>query len=532
MIQRIVLYVALSICCSATTTLSAAASPQTVCQQILDRLFATNGNYKFSKPTLVLTAENRKVAAYMPARRTIYLDEKTYAICRELGRDSQSALAFIIGHELAHAYQSEVKGRRAQTNFLAYDRNYTADLRLEKVADIQGLLGAYLAGYGVLRSMPAVLEKIYEAYDLKGKNLPGYPTLAERQATTTEVLRIAEQLADLLEASNYLMAIGRQSVARTGYEYILQYYQGREIYNNLGIAYALSAQDFWDPQTDIYVYPLEADWHGKLDRANASRGQGGIDPDLQPLRLAFLQKAETAFRDAAALDPNYLPARTSVICVLNMMQRPADALHYYDTQVKKLMGGKKKVHNQDSELAELATGIAHALLPGVFHQTEAEAIFRRLENSQYVASALYGRQNRQVLLDEISDDLSPEFKLPDNFRQLVSQMQLGRTDGMERTKIDAGAGIYFLRERKSDSSTFVFANEQGNLVSLLRFQNRLAAGVTILDPQEDLGSSAYRNIIVARDGFYLKSPRDKIVLKLDAKGHVLEMLRYIEHGKG
>ena len=75
----------------------------------------------------------------------------------------------------------------------------------------------------------------------------------------------------------------------------------------------------------------------------------------------------------------------------------------------------------------------------------------------------------------------------------------------------------------------MFSNATGNLISLLRFPNRLAPDVTVLPPQEDLARSAYRNMVAAKDGFYLKSVRDNVVLKVDARGRVLEMVKYVEH---
>ncbi|MBK6929884.1 MAG: hypothetical protein IPH12_03115 [Saprospirales bacterium] len=507
-------------------------TPQTVAQGVLDHLYATNGNYRFKKPRLTISTENNKVAAFSPWKNAIILDQKAYEICRSFGRDSLSALAYILGHELVHAYQAELKSGRLQTNFLAYNRQYSADTRLEKVADVQGLFNAWLAGYQVLNVMPQVIERIYRDYGLTGKILPGYPTLDARKTTSGEVLAIAQDLCDVFEASSYLLVIGRYSLAGAGYEYIMQYYQGAEVQNNLGIAYVLSAQEFWNPQTDFFIYPIEADWHTKLARA-ASRGQDQLDPTLEPLRADFLEKAAARFRAVAGMNTGYLPARINLVCALNLMGRPAEALKYAEMNLLKHLGGRKKAKGQTPEMIELALGITYALLPGGVRKGEAEAIFKRLSGSGYPLSALYAQQNLQSLHGASANaNVRAELPLPQVFRQQISQMELGRTSGLERVALDAGQELFFAKKNdRSDLATFVFSNRRGNLVSLLRVQTGQQPDAAIVAPGEDLPASAYRNIMPARDGFYLKSPANKAVLKVDAKGRVLELVKYVEHGQ-
>lgn len=506
-----------------------AGTPQTVAQAVLDRLYATNGNYQFKKPGLVISPENKKVAAYSPWKNAIVLDEKTYRICQGFGRDSLSALAYILGHELVHAYQSQIKGQRMKTNFLAYDQGYNADIRTEKVADIQGVFNAYLAGYGVLKTMPAVIEKIYAEYGLKGKSLSGYPALEERKASCREVLEIAQNLCDIYESCSYLLTIGQTGLACSGYEYILRYYQGREIYNNLGVAYTLSARQFWNPQLDKYIYPVEADWFTKLSHIAEARGQEQTDHSVEPLRLAFLDKAIENFTAAARLDAGYLTARINTLCALNMKGNPVEALKYAELNLLKYTRGKKRRTGQEAEMIEIAIGITYALQPGHTRQNEADAIFSRLSNSGYVLSALYARENSQSLRGEPESRILTEIPLPESLRKVAGQMSLGRTEGMERIPMDEKTGIAFAQKSGAGSTTMVFSNQKGNLVSLMRFSNRMAPDATVLPPQEDLEHSAYRNIVAAKDGFYLKSPRDKVVLKVDARGRVLEMVKYIEH---
>ena len=117
-------------------------------QKILDDLYKAAGQYSFEKPSLELSVENRRVAAYVPAKNLITIDTKALGICESMGAEADNSLAFLIGHELAHAFQKEFRNNNHVTNFLAYDHHYHASHRTEKVADIQGAFTSYLAGYG------------------------------------------------------------------------------------------------------------------------------------------------------------------------------------------------------------------------------------------------------------------------------------------------------------------------------------------------------------------------------------------------
>lgn len=520
---------ALCVCFSAVLS---AATPQSVAQKVLDRLFATNGNYQFKKPKLAISTKNNKGGAvYEPWRNTIFLDQKTYDICRTFGPDSLSALAFILGHELVHAYQAGQKTGRGNSNFLAYTQNYGADVRLEKSADIQGLFNAQLSGFQAIRIMPEVIEAVYNSYGLAGKNLPGYPSLRERKASASEVRAIAQNLLDIFTASNYLAVIGKYQLAIAGYEHILQYYQGIELYNNLGVTNVLLAQQYWNPRTDKFIYPLEVDWYTKITQA-ISRGEQSLDPALEPFRLDCLDKAAKNFRTAARLNPRYLPAHTNLVSALNLMGNPVEALKHAELHLLKHVRGKKKYKGpkQDLEMAEIALGITYALYPGGMRKKDAESLFQRLSGSYYVASALYARQNLNSLHHTQSENVLSNLTLPDAFRQTLAAMQLGRTSDLERQALDANSTVFFAKKRDIESATYVLANDRGaSLVSFLRFQNRHLKGVQVLSGNQDLSAVAYRNLLAARDGFYLHAKADHAILKLDAKGGVLEMVKYVVH---
>ncbi len=506
-----------------------AETPQAVAQAVLDKLYRTNGNYNIKKPKLRISKENTKVAAYYPWDNTIVMDQKAYQLCRELGRDSLAALAYIIGHELVHAFQGEIKGKRLKTNFLAYDRLYRAELRLEKTADIQGIFNAWLAGYEVIRAVPNIIDRVYNSYDLKNKQLQGYPSLAERKMSGQEVLDIVGNLIHTFEACNYLLAAGETNLAITGYEYILQYYQGIEIYNNLGLAAALNAQRFWDPDTDKFVYPFEADWYNKLSLNASTRGQEVIDPVQAPLRVYFLEKAIKYFGDATRIDPNFTAAHLNTVCALNMLNRPESAKRYYDTHLAKTLKNKQKKAKQEAEMIEIAHAITLALWSGGSKKTEATAIFERIRTNGQLLPAAYAKLNQNVMKGESDDIPTNSLPLPETFRALIARMELGRSSDLKNILMDEKTRVKLGTKESQNAKTMVFSNDQGNLFSMIRFVNKSAADASILADWKNFSQAVYHNVITAKNGFYLKSERDRAILKVDERGRVLEMVKYYVH---
>ena len=508
--------------------LNARTAPPPAVQRLFDQLYDVNGITRVKKPALSMSSENVKVAAYYPSKNIVYLDEKAWDICRSMGRDSLAALAFIFGHELAHAFQTDIRDRHLKTNFLAYDRNFSGDIRTEKTADVQGVFNAWLAGYDVVKVMPVILDKIYDAYGLKGKNLPGYPSLDERQKSCAEVQKLAENLLDLFESANYLMSIGQPNLAITSYEHILQWYQGREVWNNLGIASCLAAQAYWVPDADKFVYPLEADWAGKLAQA-AARGEqsGGGDALLQPLRKALLDRADEAFTEAGKADPGYLTAAINRVSVLNMLGKPTQALIFFDKNVRPAISKKKMRYSPERQMAQVAEAITYAMLPG--RMSDATTLLQSVAASGLPVPALYAQLNFDCLTGQSNppERNLPDYALPENFRQTVAMLKFDGMDGMEKITVNQPDGLFFSKKRAMDSGTFVFSNQKGNLVSMLRFQNRNAKTLSLLKPGDRFQPSAFPNILPARGGFYIHSPRDRVIIKTDAEGRVLEMVKYI-----
>ncbi|HNA64113.1 MAG TPA: hypothetical protein PKZ51_05285, partial [Saprospiraceae bacterium] len=273
-------------------------------QEILGKLYKANGNMIIPRPIVKLSPSQGRAACYLRSVNTIELSPVIFDVCRSMGKDSLAALAFVLGHEFSHAFQNDLKA--SETNFLAYHRTDNSDVGHEEAADVSGAFMAYLAGYRTLDLMDPFLDRIYDKFNLN-HDLRGYPSLAERKQTSQKVRKMVDQLISTYEAANMLSAIGQYELAVSCYEYILGWYHGREIYNNLGVTYSRLALNFTGQNTESYVYPLEMEWGTRMKKPSVSRG-AGLPAEMAMLKDHYLQRSQDNMVQAARMDKTFFTA--------------------------------------------------------------------------------------------------------------------------------------------------------------------------------------------------------------------------------
>ena len=297
-----------------------------VSEQVLDNLYKANGNQIFLKPKIKITNDEKNGALFLRRANTIELSKKAYRTCQSFGKDSLSALAFILGHELAHSYETELE--EETTSFLAYDRHLHGRTFFEEAADLQGVFMAYLAGYKTLDIMPQVIDKIYDEFGLNS-NLSGYPPLLERQNTTKKVQKMTKELVHIYEAGNYLLAIGKYDMAVSCFEHVENWYKGREVYNNLGVSLTYLAMNFSEKNAEALLFPLEVNWSTRMKKPLAERGSKDLDPEERRLRESYLIAAEKHFATASKMNPQYILPEINIMCVLILKGEHQGAIDYY-----------------------------------------------------------------------------------------------------------------------------------------------------------------------------------------------------------
>lgn len=330
-----------------------------VADQVLNKLYQANGNFIFLKPRIEWSAEVHSVAAFKRRTNTIVLEEKAYSVCRSFGKDSLSALAFILGHELAHAYQEE-GWNLVETSFLAQSYAPNSSQALEKNADIGGVFMAYLGGYRTADMVPELLERLYDAYALKGKPLAGYPPLEERMASGRAVQALTRELISVFETGALLSAAGQYELSDACYCYVERFYKGREVYNNMGVNKALFALNFTELTLDEYAYPLELEWQTRLKKPRAARGQEDLTEAERMMRRMYLTEARTQFETARKMNRQDFTAELNLFCVTMLLDGAPAALQYYEKAELSKKAQLTGATIEQKEKLQLALGIAWA----------------------------------------------------------------------------------------------------------------------------------------------------------------------------
>lgn len=363
-----------------------AATPQSVADKVLLDIYNSIGNFSTPLPAVELVKGKSFMAAYQPSKNKILLEDEAYAVCRSFGADSLNALAFLLGHELIHSYQKSGWA----TSYFSYDRYANASHHSEKTADIQGALGARLAGYDNRQIIAPLIDRLYERYALKGRKLEGYPSLEERQATAKIVSATVEDLWNTFQAGNYLMVLEHYQEAIGCYEYLLDYYIGREIYNNLGVAYAELALRFSGKQVDPYRYPFELDPYSRIAVARSDQ----MNEAERIQRQVYLQEALRYVDQAAEMDPVYPKAFLNGLAIRLLLGEVSTVAQYFDS---KMVEASLELMNA-SEQEQLDAQVLYALLKAEAGQQEqARQLLAVLANSGSPRHQSLARLNLAVL---------------------------------------------------------------------------------------------------------------------------------------
>jgi tetratricopeptide (TPR) repeat protein len=292
---------------SACLRLAAAPVDEAAVQHIYERLVHAAG--VINPPKLVIeqyrpgaadrVAFLRTVPGPLP-RRELVIDDKTVAICRTMGAEADSCLAYFLGHELAHFANHHNWEMHFAQQQLNDDLTPEESIRYETQADRFGGLYAALAGYDSLSVAARALALVYRDYGIS-PNLPGYLSLSEREKLPENARAFLSGLLPMFDAAGLLMALGDYQPAAALYDAILDQFPSREIYNNAGVALA----SCYNPSI-----PWLLDGSTRLP-GKPSRGEA----DLADLAA----RARDHFETAISLDRDYAVAHLNLGLLLKAL---------------------------------------------------------------------------------------------------------------------------------------------------------------------------------------------------------------------
>ncbi|MBK7870359.1 MAG: hypothetical protein IPJ74_06550 [Saprospiraceae bacterium] len=282
-----------------------------VSQNVFQRLIDARGDFGLPRPQLKFVSDTTELARI--SGQTIFLGAKAYQVCRSFGADSLNALAALLSHELIHYYAGhswEHEFSRAFANMDLSKEIKDGWLADEVQADLWGGLLAFSAGYNVQKILPEFFPKLYENYG-RDESLPGYPKLQERILLAQKSAEKLEVLLGFFETANCMVALGLYEDAIAYYQMILREgYRAREVYNNIGVYYTLSALQLFKKGQMPYGLPLELDVKARIGESLRTNE----DKATQEKRAQLLQDAIAYFEQARSLDPEYSTALINQGC--------------------------------------------------------------------------------------------------------------------------------------------------------------------------------------------------------------------------
>jgi len=298
--------------------------------KVYERLVEARGDKRFLQPEFFIASSEQNGSFLTDDGLRIGLEEKTYDLCMELGEEEgENAIAAILGHELTHYYEKHQWRMRFMNEFaelVVAQRFMEGDvlhrIESEAQADYLGNFLAYSAGFQIFEGLPDFYDRLYQAYELED-TLEGYPNKADRKKLAILTLDKTKELVDVFEVGNLLIAIGRYDDALNFYKHILIQYQGREVYNNLGILTILSALKYFTSKELKYKIPIQLDYRIGFNAFNKINLEAYSTDDYldsatisgnSEKRIALLKEAIVYFDNAISMDTEYAPSYLNKAC--------------------------------------------------------------------------------------------------------------------------------------------------------------------------------------------------------------------------
>ena len=292
------------------------AAEQQHCSRILTNLWARQGGATIPQIEIAPIAQFGKPAEYDIVRKTIVIDPRAYQLCLDVVNGADDALAFLIAHELVHAFQHRDLGYESPGFFVKsgtlkdWAENQKRRWRdMETKADIWGAVLCYLSGYRVEEIIPPFIEDLYQAFHLNDED-PLYDSRSERLAIAQRAQQDLKRAIMLYEMANYLTVLQQYDKSIRIYAHLVQDFRSAEFYNNMGLAYLLMALPGLGAPYNTLPYPFTLDTETRLEQA-IKKSQ------LSPAEM--IRSGIEQFDAIASLHEEYLPMRINRACAYHLL---------------------------------------------------------------------------------------------------------------------------------------------------------------------------------------------------------------------
>ncbi len=480
-----------------------------IVQAVYSKIKLAKGQKNINLPEIVIEDRFLNIAAYNRRTNRLVIEEKAIETCRSFGVNMETALAFIIGHELTHFYQNH-EGAFA---FFMDSSNLKANTQEERDADIYGAMLAYFAGYkNVTQLMPQLIDHLYEAYELNTKTLPQYPAKEERKRLAEAVVMQTQMLIDLYEGAKYLAVIGQDNLAGDIYQHIGKFVETKELLNNEAFAYLSAASEIQEYGKINWAYPLNVDLNNPLR----------FPSDVE--KIILIKKAKEKLAQALEYDSNYFPALLNYAIALSLEEAISKSK-------SKLVSAKQSAKNENQLLSvKLLEAI---LLAQAGQINQSKELLTSIEQSRFQEVAKLASFNLSILNEQI---VEPNFLGTKLNRQseVINGINLGTIpqinfDSEVALSKDPFNPKTLKIKRFNQSTLLLFTNSNQSLaLHLTTKTNTKDIGIGAAAQQIDKNYAGQNLKILTHDngGSFRHYPNSSIVFLLNQSNRLMEWANY------
>lgn len=266
------------------------SKPPKFAVEVFNSIFNSMKDNRTEKPILKLSNDPKEIAARIPKDQSgesvVIIGQGLIDIARSFGPDSSNALAHVLAHELAHVFKHQNDLKRVGSGYASDElkreiRELSDSISFnvfERQADEYAVFYCHISGYQTVHLGAALLDSIYQKFQLTDRKLKKYPSLVERK----EIVRNSEMkmkaLCMMYDDGILALANGNISCAKGLFREILEsQFTSSEIYNNYGLCFLLDVIKDLDTLSYPYSFPVQFDFQTNLNMVV----ERGIDEDAR-----------------------------------------------------------------------------------------------------------------------------------------------------------------------------------------------------------------------------------------------------------
>ena len=229
---------------------------QSIVNKVYHKLQKTVGDFSVQYPTIFFDEGHPRGAYYNG--KEIAINKEIVELCKSYGSQTEDALSFIIGHELAHFYLNHDAAGLGCIFLDTPKEKWEIRKEKERQADIYGSFITTQANYKTTELAPDLLEKLYALQKWNPAGDTDYPSLQERKELSDASCKVSEKLTKIYKLANNLLALEKHEEAYMLYDTVItNIIHFKELHNNMGLSSLIASLVFMPEKKLTYPFTID-----------------------------------------------------------------------------------------------------------------------------------------------------------------------------------------------------------------------------------------------------------------------------------